>query len=152
MFQMTEAEKQATRRTQDASLGRLGGERRPFDLDEACAAWQLGMVDEALLRRAVLEKPEAQEVVLTGRSPAPWMREAADYCTEMRCCRHPFHQGSPPGRVWSTEPAAKKGAKDRHPWLFFSRSYSERRPSGASRPMSRARASSGEAAGPSPVR
>ena len=96
VFQMDEAEKAATRRLQDQNLA--AALARPADLlvlDEACAAWQLGMVDGALLRRAVLEKPEAQEVVLTGRSPAPWMREAADYCTEMRCCRHPFHQGVP---------------------------------------------------------
>ena len=33
------------------------------------------------------------EVVLTGRDPAPWMREAADYSTEMRCHRHPYARG-----------------------------------------------------------
>ena len=96
VFQMTEAEKQAARRAQDAHLlAALEEDADLLILDEACAAWQLGMVDEALLRRAVLEKSATQEVVLTGRSPAPWMREAADYCTEMRCCRHPFHQGVP---------------------------------------------------------
>lgn len=34
-----------------------------------------------------------REVVLTGRDPAPWMREAADYSTEMRCHRHPYARG-----------------------------------------------------------
>ena len=49
---MTEAEKQATRRTQDASLRDALAENADLlILDEACAAWQLGMVDEALLRR-----------------------------------------------------------------------------------------------------
>ena len=72
VFQMTEAEKQAARRAQDAHLlAALEEDADLLILDEACAAWQLGMVDEALLRRAVLEKPEAQEVVLTGRSPRP---------------------------------------------------------------------------------
>ena len=51
------------------------------------------MVEESLLRQAVLEKPAEQELVLTGRTPADWMWEAADYSTEMRCHRHPFHQG-----------------------------------------------------------
>ena len=60
---------------------------------EACAAWQLGMADPDLLRRAVLERPAGREVVLTGRDPAPWMREAADYSTEMRCHRHPYARG-----------------------------------------------------------
>ena len=45
------------------------------------------------LRRAVLERPAGREVVLTGRDPAPWMREAADYSTEMRCHRHPYARG-----------------------------------------------------------
>jgi len=64
-------------------------------LDEACAAWQLDMVDRKLLKRAVLERPEGREVVLTGREPAPWMLEAAHYSTEMRCRRHPYRQGVP---------------------------------------------------------
>ena len=62
-------------------------------LDEACAAVQLKMVNEDLLKKTVLEKPEEQELILTGRSPADWMREAADYCTEMHCWRHPYEKG-----------------------------------------------------------
>ena len=62
-------------------------------LDEACAAWKLDMVDRELLRKAVLERPEGREIVLTGREPAPWMAEAADYSTEMRCHKHPYQEG-----------------------------------------------------------
>jgi len=62
-------------------------------LDEACAAWRLDMVDRELLKRAVLERPEGREVVLTGREPAPWMLEAAHYSTEMKCHRHPYQEG-----------------------------------------------------------
>lgn len=62
-------------------------------LDEACAAFRLGMVEENLLRRAVLERPAGREVVLTGRDPAPWMQEATDYSTEMCCHKHPYRQG-----------------------------------------------------------
>ena len=64
-------------------------------LDEACAAWTLDTVDRDLLRQAVLERPAGCEAVLTGRDPAPWMCQAADYSTEMRCHRHPFEQGVP---------------------------------------------------------
>lgn len=64
-------------------------------LDEACAALEKGLVDGELLRRAVLEKPAGQELVLTGRRPAEWMLEAADYSTEMCCHRHPFSRGIP---------------------------------------------------------
>ena len=62
-------------------------------LDEACAAWQLEMVDRVLLRRTVEERPAGQEMVLTGRDPAPWMLAAADYSTEMRCHGHPYLRG-----------------------------------------------------------
>ena len=62
-------------------------------LDEACGAWEYDMVDRDLLRRVVECRPAGQEVVLTGRHPADWMFEAADYSTEMRCHRHPYEQG-----------------------------------------------------------
>ena len=62
-------------------------------LDEACSAFRRGMLEENLLRRAVLERPAGREVVLTGRDPAPWMQEAADYSTEMCCHKHPYRQG-----------------------------------------------------------
>lgn len=94
VFQMTEQEKAETRKTQEENL--LAALREPADLlilDEACAALKLGMVDEALLKRAVLEKPENQELILTGREPADWMEAAADYSTEMHCWRHPYEKG-----------------------------------------------------------
>lgn len=62
-------------------------------LDEACFAAQKDLVDKDLLRSAVLERPAGREVVLTGRDPMPWMIDAADYRTTMRCVRHPFEQG-----------------------------------------------------------
>lgn len=62
-------------------------------LDEICAARNSGMVDEALAKQAVLERPQHREVVLTGRNPEAWMVEAADYITEMQPRRHPYEQG-----------------------------------------------------------
>lgn len=62
-------------------------------LDEACAALSTGLIDEALLKTAVLRRPVEQELVLTGRNPAEWMIEAADYITEMKCIRHPYNSG-----------------------------------------------------------
>ena len=71
--------------------------QQPADLlvlDEACAAVQLKMVDEdAAEKERSVEKPAEQELILTGRSPADWMTEAADYCTEMHCWRHPYEKG-----------------------------------------------------------
>ena len=94
VFQMDEAERAAARAKQNENLA--AALARPADLlvlDEACAAWQLDMVDHALLERAVRGRPAGVEVVLTGRHPAPWMLEAADYSTELRCCRHPYEKG-----------------------------------------------------------
>ena len=94
VFQMDEAEKAATRRLQDQNLA--AALARPADLlvlDEACAAGQLYMGDRQWLELAVRGRPAGQEVVLTGRTPAPWMEELADYSTEMRCHRHPYEKG-----------------------------------------------------------
>ena len=67
-------------------------------LDEACGALEAGLLDEALLKRAALDRQAGQEVVLTGRAPAPWMEERADYITRMEGVRHPFDGGAPARR------------------------------------------------------
>ena len=95
-FQMSEAEKAETKTLQTENLRRaLALEADLLVLDEACAAWQKDLVDRELLKQAVLERPQGREAVLTGRNPPDWLWEAADYITEMKCCRHPFEQGIP---------------------------------------------------------
>ena len=79
VFQMNEAEKAAARAVQNEN--------------EAGSAWELDMVDKDLLRRAVLERPAAQECVLTAHKAPQWMLDAADYSTEMKCRRHPYQKG-----------------------------------------------------------
>lgn len=69
---------------------------QPFDLlvlDEACAALKSNILDEALLRKAAAFAKGAGEVVVTGRDPAPWLQDAADYSTEMQMHKHPLHPG-----------------------------------------------------------
>ncbi len=95
-FQMDEGERAANRALQTEHLRRaLALDGDLLVLDEACAAWEMDLVDRELLRAAVLEKRPGQELILTGRRPADWMGDAADYSTEMRCCRHPFERGIP---------------------------------------------------------
>ena len=62
-------------------------------LDEAGSAWELDMVDKVLLQKAVQARPAAQECVLTAHAAPQWMLDAADYVTEMKCCRHPYQKG-----------------------------------------------------------
>ena len=46
-----------------------------------------------MYKRQVLERPAAQECVLTAHKAPQWMLNAADYSTEMKCCRHPYQKG-----------------------------------------------------------
>ena len=62
-------------------------------LDEAGAACRTGLVDESLLQQAAALAGQGREVVFTGRNPAAWMLEQADYATEMRAERHPYSKG-----------------------------------------------------------
>ena len=94
VFQMNEAEKAATWALQDQNL--TAARREPADLlvlDEAGSAWELAMVDKAILQQAVLQRPAGQECVLTAHAAPQWMLDAADYVTEMKCHRHPYQKG-----------------------------------------------------------
>ena len=62
-------------------------------LDEALDALSKGLVDEALVMRALALSGEGLEVVLTGRCPSRELCARADYLTEMRCEKHPYEQG-----------------------------------------------------------
>ena len=52
-----------------------------------------GLVDEALVDRALDMSARGVEVALTGRAPSRKIVEKADYITEMRCKKHPYEQG-----------------------------------------------------------
>lgn len=92
---MNEDDRAEARRRNDETLRAVLA--APFDLlvlDEACAAAKNHLADEALLQQAAA-MAVTREVVFTGRDPAPWMLEAADYATEMRAVRHPYTHGTP---------------------------------------------------------
>ena len=93
-WKQTPEEREQTRREQTALL--KAALEEPCDLlvlDEACGACGTALVDEELVRQAVLCRPEGREVVLTGREPAQWMMDAADYITRMDGERHPYERG-----------------------------------------------------------
>ena len=91
---MTDAEKTEARAHNNAALRKALA--APFDLrglDKACAACRTGLVDESLLQQAAALAGQGKEVVFTGRNPAAWMLEQADYATEMRAEKHPYSKG-----------------------------------------------------------
>lgn len=101
VFKMTEEEKQAARAVQQKMLNeaiRLVNEDQVdlLVLDEAGSLCQLDMLEDMdVLRQLVEQKPAGLELVITAHEPAQWLLDAADYCTEMRCHRHPFDRGIP---------------------------------------------------------
>lgn len=63
-------------------------------LDEVIGACNLGFVREEEVIKALRQKPERLEVILTGRDPSPSLKECGDYVTEMVMHRHPFMEGT----------------------------------------------------------
>ncbi len=96
--QMDEEEKGRTRdaviRTFEAAAGFAIRENAGLlVLDEACAAVNLGFLDEDALLNFLDTKPGLLEVVITGRDPSERIKEKADYITEMVKLRHPYDKG-----------------------------------------------------------
>lgn len=62
-------------------------------LDEIMAACNYGLVDEEKVQKALEEKPEKMEVVMTGRNPSEGFLRLADYVSEIQKKKHPFDEG-----------------------------------------------------------
>ncbi len=95
---MTPGQLEETKKLQDdnlrAALGYVeSGSCGLLILDEALDAYQLGLLDPELFWDAVLKKPEALELVVTGHKPDERLVEAADYVTEMVKVKHPYDNG-----------------------------------------------------------
>lgn len=87
-----------TRRIHDENMREaLGcvsrGECDMLILDEALDAYQMGLVDGQLFERAVMEKPQNLELVITGHMPEPWVMACADYISEIVKKKHPYDSG-----------------------------------------------------------
>jgi cob(I)alamin adenosyltransferase len=60
--------------------------------DELCSAFDLALIDRAMVLRALRQRPADVEFILTGRNPAPELLELADYISEIAAVRHPFQK------------------------------------------------------------
>lgn len=64
-------------------------------LDEVMAAYTLGALDRSLVDELLLHKPDALELILTGREPPDTFLAAADYISNIQKIKHPFDAGIP---------------------------------------------------------
>lgn len=62
-------------------------------LDEILGAISSGMVDLKDVAEFVKSKPEAMELVLTGRNAPAELIELADYVSEINPVKHPMNKG-----------------------------------------------------------
>lgn len=97
-WSMTSEELASTCELHDGNLASAlaeleGAQEGLLVLDEALDALSKGLVDEALVDRALDMSARGVEVALTGRAPSRRIVEKADYITEMRCEKHPYAQG-----------------------------------------------------------
>ena len=95
---LTEKEKEEVRQMYGELWDRIkeriaGGEFRVLVIDEFMAAYRYGLIGREDALGFLEGKPEALEVVLTGRDPAPELTALADYVSEIRKVKHPFDQG-----------------------------------------------------------
>ena len=93
-FQMTEEEKAAARRCNEAILDEaLILEDDMLVLDEAMDACRLGLLDRDRVLELLREKPQGMELVITGHEPDQEFLDLADYVTEAVCHKHPYQEG-----------------------------------------------------------
>ncbi len=62
-------------------------------LDELCSAYRLELLDKERAERLILDSKDRNEIIITGREPPEVLLNAADYISEIRCCRHPYERG-----------------------------------------------------------
>ncbi len=94
-FQMNEEQKKAEQdryRREFAGVVdcAMKGECDVLFLDEILYAIHSGLLEEEELTSFLDRKPEALEVILTGRDPSEAVRERADYISEIRKEKHPY--------------------------------------------------------------
>lgn len=93
---MTKEEKKRNLEENNQMLQEIFQTARQYDmliLDEAIYAIDLGQLSETPLIDYIRNRPENQEVILTGRNPSEKILEYADYCSHIGKEKHPFDQG-----------------------------------------------------------
>lgn len=97
-LKMNDEEKKAARAIYVPLLEKALSQAQDYDmlvLDEIISTINYEIADESRLLSFLENKPEALEVVLTGRNPSERLMELADYITEMTKIKHPYDKDIP---------------------------------------------------------
>ncbi len=62
-------------------------------MDEATYPYNYGIIDKKKFEELIVAKPDNLEIVITGRNADDFIKDHADYITEMKKIRHPYDQG-----------------------------------------------------------
>ena len=95
-FSMTEQQLEETRKIHEKNLKtalellKNGG---LLILDEVTDAVKTNTLDEQLLKDAIIKREDGVEIALTGHAPIEWIKDIADYVTEVKKHKHPFDSG-----------------------------------------------------------
>ena len=93
-WEMSEAEQAEFHEEQERIFDRVrGASAALIVLDEVLDAAEMKLIDEEDLREFIMHRGEDVELVLTGRGAPEWLKESADYITEMKKIEHPYHRG-----------------------------------------------------------
>lgn len=96
--QMSEQDKAELREIHDNLLKQVitGASIGKFDvviMDEVTYAYEWNLLNRQQLEEWIEKKPDGLEIVMTGRNPALFMLEKADYISNIMCQRHPYEKG-----------------------------------------------------------
>ena len=91
---MTGEEKSLVKAEHDAMLGEcMRDDCDLMILDEIFSAVNKGLADKDKALQVMHLLSHFEDIVLTGRDPAPEFLDGADYITDMQCVRHPYQRG-----------------------------------------------------------
>lgn len=99
---MSEADREELTEIHDRILDRIlelveSGNCQLVILDEITYPVDWGLLDMGKLKRLLAFGQQGAkretEIVLTGRNARDFLRDTADYVTEMKCMRHPYEKG-----------------------------------------------------------
>lgn len=96
--QMTDSQKGELKNIHNAMLEEIAAKVQDglcglVVLDEITYPCNWGLIDQEKLQTLLKNAKGRTEIVCTGRNPADFLLEQADYITEMKCIRHPFEKG-----------------------------------------------------------